>query len=140
LLEEYRRLRPFHEVPEALQRLATHFELCLMSNSERDVITANVRALPTDFASVFTAEDVGCYKPDLRFFRIVADRLHFDDPLIKHVHVAAGFWYDVIPAATLGWKRIWVNRNHAKGDERYRPYGEAANLSSAAELIEKTIA
>ena len=26
------------------------------------------------------------------------------------LHVAQGFEYDIVPAAQLGWKRVWINR------------------------------
>jgi len=133
----YRQLKPFPEVTDALLQLGSRCDLHIMSNSQSDVIDWNLRALECPFKSVFMAEDLRCYKPDLRFFRAVAERLEIGKPHVYHVHVAAGFWWDIIPASKLGWNRIWVNRRKAVGDRKYQPYVETNSLTGCIEVIEK---
>jgi 2-haloacid dehalogenase len=137
VLEQYRQLKPFPEVIDVLHRLSSQFDLYIMSNSQSDVIDSNVRALKTRFKGVFVAEELQHYKPDLRFFRAVAERLELGKPHVFHVHVAAGFWWDIIPASQLGWNRIWVNRRKGAGDSKYRPYFETFDLAGCVERIEE---
>jgi len=137
VLKRYRQLKPFPEVIKVLNRLSSQFDLYIMSNSQPDVIDPNIRALKAQFKGVFLAEELRCYKPDLRFFRAVAERLELGKPHVSHVHIAAGFWWDIIPASKLGWNRIWVNRRKGAGDSKYRPYFETSNLTGCVERIEQ---
>jgi len=137
VLERYRQLKPFPEVVDVLHQLSSQFDLYIMSNSQLDVIDSNVRALKTRFKGIFIAEELRCYKPDLRFFRAVAERLELGKPHVSHVHIAAGFWWDIVPAAKLGWNRVWVNRRKAAGDSKCRPYLETDNLTECVEPIEQ---
>lgn len=139
VLERYRQLEPFPEVIDALHRLSSRGDLYIMSNSQADVIDSNVRALKIPFKGVFIAEELHCYKPDLRFFRSVAERLELGKPDSHHVHIAAGFWWDIIPASKLGWDRIWVNRQKAIGDNQYRPYVETGSLTGCLEALEELV-
>ena len=136
VLERYRQLKPFPEVIDVLYKLSSQFDLYMMSNSQLDVIDSNVRALKTRFKGVFIAEKLRCYKPDLRFFRAVAGCLELGKPHVSHVHIAAGFWWDIVPASKVGWNRVWVNRRKAAGDSKYRPYFETVNLTGCVEPIE----
>ena len=139
VLERYRQLKPFPEVTDVLRQLSSQCDLYIMSNSQSDVIDSNIRALKTQFKGVFIAEELRCYKPDLRFFRAVAERLEFGKLQTHHVHVAAGFWWDIIPASKLGWDRIWVNRRKAVGDSKYQPYVETDSLAGCIEALEKMV-
>jgi 2-haloacid dehalogenase len=139
VLERYRQLKPFPEVIDVLHRLSSQYDLYIMSNSQADVIDSNVRALQTQFKGVFIAEELRCYKPDLRFFREVAKRLEVEKSHTHHVHVAAGFWWDIIPASKLGWDRIWVNRRKAIGDSKYQPYVETETLVGCIEALEEMV-
>jgi 2-haloacid dehalogenase len=137
LLERYRQLEPFVEVVAVLHQLSPQWDLYIMSNSQWDIIDANVRALKTQFKGVFIAEALRCYKPDFRFFRAVAEQLDLGKLGVDHVHVAAGFWWDIIPAFKLGWNRIWVNRLKAIGDSRFQPYVETDNLAGCIQVLEE---
>ena len=53
----------FPDSAEALDRLAKHYQLIILSNVHRDGIAGSNRRLHGDFAAVITAEDVGAYKP-----------------------------------------------------------------------------
>ena len=53
----------FPDSAEALDRLAKHYQLIILSNVHRDGIAGSNRRQHGDFAAVITAEDVGAYKP-----------------------------------------------------------------------------
>ena len=122
LVDCYRSFQPFADVPDTLEALARHYTLCIMSNSDNDILDHNAKSLGVGFARLFTAEDMRCYKPTLHFFEQVHNFLEL--PGKDHTHVAAGFWWDIIPAKSLKWRRIWVNRRHRKGNDQYQPYTE----------------
>ena len=59
----------FPDSAEALARLATHYQLIIVSNVHRDGFAGNNRQLRGEFAAIITAEDVGGYKPAENHFR-----------------------------------------------------------------------
>jgi len=134
LIECYRAFPPFADVPPVMARLASSFDLCVMSNSDEDIIARNAERLGVPFTRIFTAEHLRCYKPDPRFF----ERVHHELGLGQrpHTHVAAGFWWDIIPGKRLDWRRIWVNRGHDQGDEQYQPYTEIHDFRELLTILD----
>ena len=59
----------FPDSADALDRLAKHYQLIILSNVHRDGFAASNQRLHGDFAAVITAEDVGAYKPAGNHFR-----------------------------------------------------------------------
>lgn len=53
----------FPDSAEALQRLAKHFKLIILSNIDNDGFAASNERLGTTFDAVLTAENIGSYKP-----------------------------------------------------------------------------
>ena len=99
----------FPDVVPALEELRRRgWQLAILSNSDRDLISASQKAIGVPFDLVVVAEDVGSYKPAHghweRFFELTtADREH-------HVHVAGSHFHDVVPASELGLTTVWINR------------------------------
>ena len=58
----------FPDVPEALRYLKQHFRLIILSNVDRASFARSNERLGVEFDQVFTAEDIGSYKPSLRNF------------------------------------------------------------------------
>jgi 2-haloacid dehalogenase len=100
---------PFPEAPDSLRELRRRgWKLAILSNSDRDLISASQRRLGVPFDLAIVAEDVRSYKPAHRhwerFFEVTtADRDH-------HVHVAQSHFHDIVPATELGLASVWVNR------------------------------
>ncbi|MEK6347772.1 MAG: HAD-IA family hydrolase, partial [Burkholderia sp.] len=60
---------PFPEVVEALRALkAAGYRLCIVSNTDDDVIAGNVAQLGGTIDRVITAQQAGAYKPSRRIF------------------------------------------------------------------------
>ena len=99
----------FREVPEALAELRRRgWNLAILSNSDRDLISASQRQLGVPIDVAVVAEEIRSYKPAHahweKFFELTtADRA-------QHVHVAASLFHDVAPARELGLKVVWINR------------------------------
>ncbi|OIL21363.1 hypothetical protein ATW99_01840, partial [Oenococcus oeni] len=56
----------------------------------------------------------------------------------NHLHIAKGFWWDIVPCAKIGWKKIWINRNRINGLKEYQPYKEFNDLRALPTYL-KTI-
>lgn len=104
------RWRPFPEVPGALLRLQeTGYRLAILSNVDRDLIAASILQLGIRPDLVVTAEDCRSYKPApghwQRFEQLSGSR----PP--KTVHVAASLYHDIVPAGSLGYRTVFINRH-----------------------------
>jgi 2-haloacid dehalogenase len=65
----------FSDSADALRYLKRHFELIILSNVDRASFARSNERLGVEFDRVFTAEAIGSYKPDLRNFEYLLDRL-----------------------------------------------------------------
>ncbi|HSP71197.1 MAG TPA: HAD-IA family hydrolase [Gaiellaceae bacterium] len=99
----------FPEVPAALAEARRRgWRLAALSNTDRELIDASIRALGVPFDEAVVASEIGSYKPahghwEEFFRRTGADRA-------GHVHVAQSHFHDVVPANALGLRSIWINR------------------------------
>jgi 2-haloacid dehalogenase len=124
---------PFPDVPPVLERLREHCKLAIISNTEDDLIAGNMARLGAEIDRVITAEQAGAYKPSLDAFRFMLRELGCEEDEI--VHIAQGFDYDIVPAAELGWRRIWINRRAIPGDPAYGPYVELPDLTGVPNVL-----
>jgi 2-haloacid dehalogenase len=133
VMQAVREARPFDDVAPALKRLRARYKTAFLSNSERAVMRENLAKLGVPFDEVVLAEEVGAYKPDHRMFEALLARCGCTKDEI--VHVAQGFYHDIMPCHALGIRRVWINRNGQAGDEAYGPYEEFADLSGVPGLL-----
>ncbi|HEX3455865.1 MAG TPA: HAD-IA family hydrolase [Gaiellaceae bacterium] len=114
----------FPEVPAALERARGEgFRLCILSNSDPDLIQASMERIGVPFDDAITASEIGSYKPDHGHWRAFADR-HGNFP---DVHVGASLFHDMAPANELGIPCVWVNRLDERAAD-VRPTREIATL------------
>lgn len=104
----------FADTADALRDLQQHFALVILSNVDRAGFAASNRKLGVTFDAVYTAEDVGSYKPDPANF----------DYLLAHVgrdlgvrpdgvlHTAQSLFHDHGPARDAGLANVWIDRQH----------------------------
>lgn len=102
----------FPDSASALRRLAKRFKLLILSNVSNEGIRASVRKLGVSFDALYTAEDIGSYKPDLANFKYLLDHLDTDHglPPTALVHVAESLFHDHVPARMLGLRTAWIDR------------------------------
>lgn len=136
LLDAMKSIKPFSDVKDGLRAIKEKgYKTCVMSNSVHDIMKHHVAAMEHEFDYLMLAEDLHCYKPRVEFFTQAAEKLqvHNQD---THIHIAAGFWWDIMPCTEVGWKRkIWVNRTGKKGLSEYLPYQEVHSLEEAIAYI-----
>jgi 2-haloalkanoic acid dehalogenase type II len=105
----------FPDTAEALAYLKKHFKLVILSNVDnRSFAASNVR-LGVAFDAIYTAEDIGSYKPSRRNFDYMTDhlqRLGHDRRQI--LHVAESLFHDHVPANSHGLDGCWIWRRHAE--------------------------
>lgn len=133
VLQAVRDARPFDDVAPALARLRQRYKTAILSNSERAVMRHNLARIGVPFDQVVLAEEVGAYKPDHRMFQALLERCGCAKDEI--VHVAQGFYHDIMPGHALGIRRVWINRNGHPGDAAYAPYDELPDLTRLPELL-----
>jgi 2-haloalkanoic acid dehalogenase type II len=106
----------FADTIDALRYLRQHFRLVILSNVDRNSFAASSRRLGVEFDAIYTAQDIGSYKPDPRNFTYLLDRLTADGvPKDKVLHVAQSLFHDHAPANSVGLASAWIDRRHATG-------------------------
>jgi putative hydrolase of the HAD superfamily len=103
----------FPDSAEALARLASHYQLIILSNAHRDGFTGSNQRLRGDFAAIIAAEDVGAYKPAPNHFRALDIKLaELDLDRKDLLHVAQSLFHDHVPAKRENLPSVWINRRH----------------------------
>lgn len=106
----------FPDTIQALQYLKQHFRLVILSNVDRASFQATNDRLGVAFDAVYTAQDIGSYKPDRRNFEYLLDRLREQGvPKEKILHVAQSLFHNHVPAKAVGLASAWIDRRHDAG-------------------------
>jgi len=101
----------FPDVAEALGTLASFgWRFAVLTNCDDDLFAATSAQLPVSFEVVVTAEQVRSYKPDLGHFRRFAEITGATPE--NWIHVANSWVHDILPAARMGLRSVWVDRDH----------------------------
>ena len=136
LLNLYKVLSPFKEVPEALKTLkAKKFKLAILSNGTPSLLNELVRSndLNDLFDDLFSVEEVGIYKPDSKVYDLPIKKYKIEKNEVAFL--SANTW-DVSGGGNYGFNSIWVNRNNGIFDNLdYKPLNEIKNLNELVKLI-----
>ena len=102
----------FSDSAAALRFLGERYKLVILSNVHNAGIAASIRKLGVDFAAVYTAEDIGSYKPAEANFHYMLSRLDSDFGLQKGdvLHTAQSLFHDHAPANRLQIANAWIDR------------------------------
>lgn len=105
----------FPDSIEALRYLKQHYKLVILSNVDRLSFRGSNARLDVEFDAVYTAQDIGSYKPSPRNFDYMLGRLSRDFGLKKTdiLHTAQSLFHDHAPANTFGLASAWIDRRHA---------------------------
>ena len=102
----------FPDTADALRILKAHFKLVILSNVNRDGFAASNAKLGVAFDAVYTAQDVGSYKPTPTNFEYMLEHLRgdlgLDAPDI--LHTAQSLFHDHVPARAFGLANAWIDR------------------------------
>ncbi len=105
----------FPDSPGALQYLKKYYKLIILSNVDNRSFSHSNERLQVDFDAIYTAEDIGSYKPDDRNFEYMLGRceelgLQPGDIL----HTAESLFHDHVPANRHGLASCWIYRRHTE--------------------------
>jgi 2-haloacid dehalogenase len=105
----------FEDSPSALQYLKKYFKLVILSNVDNETFQASNRRLQVEFDAIYTAEDIGSYKPAARNFDYMIEKLgEIGVRKEKILHTAESMFHDHKPANDHGLKSCWIYRRHDK--------------------------
>ena len=137
LLDLYKILSPFKEVPEVLKSLKEkNFKLAILSNGTPTLLNELVKSnnLENIFDDIFSIEEVGVYKPDSKVYDLPINQYQIQKNEV--VFLSANTW-DVSGGGNYGYNSIWVNRNDNIFDNLdYQPKLEIKNLKDLLPNIE----
>jgi 2-haloacid dehalogenase len=100
----------FDDAGPALAALRENgWRLAFLTNCDEDLFATTRARLPAPFDEWVTAEEVRSYKPDLAHFRTFAEKT--GATRANWIHVANSWVHDMMPAARLGLRSVWVDRD-----------------------------
>ena len=136
LLDLYKILSPFNEVPEVLKSLKKkNLILAILSNGTPDLLYQLVKSnnLENIFDDLFSIEEVGVYKPDSKVYDIPTKKYQIQKNEVAFL--SANTW-DVSGAGNYGYNSIWVNRSENIFDNLdYQPSLQIKNLKELLDNI-----
>ena len=104
----------FPDTVDALQYLKQHYKLVILSNIDNESFMHSNARLKVEFDAIYTAEDIGSYKPSPRNFEYMLSKLatlKVDKGDI--LHTAESLFHDHVPANQFGLASCWIHRRHA---------------------------
>lgn len=107
----------FPDTPGAMRALKKHYRLVILSNVDRASFANTKPKLGAELDAIYTAEDIGSYKPDPRNFEYLIAGVKKDFGIEKNeiLHVAQSLFHDHVPAKKFGLATCWIDRRGAKG-------------------------
>jgi len=136
LLNLYKILSPFKEVPEVLKALKEkNYKLAILSNGTPALLNELVKSnnLEKIFDDLFSIEQVGIYKPNSKVYDMPIKKYQIQKNDV--VFLSANTW-DVSGAGNYGYNSIWVNRNKNIFDKLdYLPKNIIKDLNQLLEIV-----
>ncbi|KAI1791853.1 HAD-like protein [Ganoderma leucocontextum] len=139
---------PFSDTIGALTALSKRFKLVILSNIDRATIAKTRKLMEGpggfEFDAVYTAEEVGAYKPAPEMLGYALARLKekFGIEQEEVLMTAQSVFHDIVPAKRRGIATAWINReggitglDGAQGDEAMFVF---PTLGAMAEAVEQS--
>lgn len=123
LLDAYRRMDAYPEVPAMLEGLKAHgVRRAILTNGDADMIAEAVAAagLGALLDDVISVADVGIFKPNMKVYRLATDRLGVRPGDVTFF--SQNRW-DIAGAHVFGFGTVWVNRLGAPNEYPDMPAG-----------------
>ncbi len=136
LLDLYKTLTPFSEVPNTLKSLKDkNYKLAILSNGTPALLEELVKSnnLKDIFDDIFSIEEVKVYKPDSQVYNIPVKKYQIKKN--EFAYLSANTW-DLSGAGNYGFNPVWVNRNNSIFDNLdYKPTHEVQNLNQLLDIV-----
>ena len=103
----------FEDSADALAYLKQHYKLVILSNVDNASFAGSNARLGVDFDAIYTAEDVGSYKPSDRNFEYMLEHLARQGIGKNDIlHTAESMFHDHVPGKHHGLTSCWIYRRH----------------------------
>ena len=103
----------FADSASSLQYLKKYYRLVILSNVDRESFKGSNRRLAVDFDAIYTAQDIGSYKPDQANFTYMLEHLAAQGIGPGAIlHTAQSLFHDHAPAKQAGLTSAWIDRRH----------------------------
>lgn len=104
----------FPDSAEALAYLKQHYKLVILSNVDRISFRSSNQRLKVEFDAIYSAQDIGAYKPSRRNFDYMLAHLRSDFGFEKAdiLHTAQSLFHDHASANAFGLASAWIDRRH----------------------------
>ena len=136
LLDLYKILSPFKEVPAVLKSLKEkNLKLAILSNGTPTLLNQLVKSNNLDnlFDDLFSIEEVGIYKPDSKVYDIPIKKYNIQKNEVAFL--SANTW-DLSGGGNFGYNSIWVNRNNNIFDKLdYSPKHQIKQLGELLDIL-----
>ena len=136
LLDLYKTLSPYKEVPETLKTLKEKkFKLAILSNGTPSLLDELVKSnhLEDLFDDIFSIEQVGVYKPSSRVYDMPIKKYNINKSEVAFL--SANTW-DVSGGGNYGYQSIWVNRDNNIFDNLdFKPKYQITDLNKLIQLV-----
>lgn len=104
---------PFPDTVEALAYLKRFYKLVILSNVDNANFARSNQRLGVVFDAIYTAEDIGSYKPAVRNFEYMLAKLEGRGVKKSEIlHTAESLFHDHATANAVGLTSCWVHRRH----------------------------
>jgi 2-haloalkanoic acid dehalogenase type II len=105
----------FPDSVDALAYLKQHYKLVILSNVDNQSFAHSNRRLGVTFDAIYTAQDIGSYKPAQRNFDYMISKLETLGVSKQHIlHTAESLFHDHGPANRAGLSSCWIYRRHGQ--------------------------
>jgi 2-haloacid dehalogenase len=133
LVENIVRLRPFPEVPAALDRLRARYRLVVLSNGDPDMLEAARQYHGIAFERTISVASANSFKPHVATYTKAAQILtvRMDEVLFIANHA-----FDCIGAKAAGMRTAFIDRRRRPfGATPYQPDLLVSNMTALADMI-----
>jgi 2-haloacid dehalogenase len=113
LVAAIERLKPFPEVPAALERLKARYKLVVLSNGDPDMLETAKQHHGVPFDGVLSVAIAGVFKPHIATYTKAAEAMGV---AVDEVLFVANHAFDCIGAKSAGMRAAFIDR-------RRRPFG-----------------
>ena len=137
LCDAYLHLKPFPEVPAALEALRSRsLPLAILSNGSSHSVGAVVRhsGLAGAFDHLLSVDEVRVFKPHPSVYELVPERLGVERAQV--LFVSSNAW-DVTGAREFGFQTVWIDRAKSTFDQMgHRPDHIATGVDGVVPLVD----
>lgn len=132
----------FDDSAEALAYLKEHHVLVTLTNCDQASYRGSSLRLGEPWDAIYTAEDVGSYKPDPANFQYLLRKVEevFQGKPGDILHIAQSQFHDQVPAKRIGLSTVWIDRRRGAPGGATAPVEVEAEpdlrFESMAELVE----